>query len=328
MKLYQVIAQNHLIAKGISPIQIYKKEMREYLENFSVEKSRAALEEIVKLYSTQADEPTKADINAALAIAEKHFLDIPPSLSYNLMKHTEAAWNYSRNPLKPVQKAEPDEPTQPELIPAEQPLIMNIDPDVIAKLTQANIVWIQGHAAGSELMKQLSSTLAELKLQGLTMWEIAEELQQRFLDLTPTGYAKVFGERDYWKIVTQNQTTRITSYAAIDDYELAGYDGYEWITREEGYCETCEKLGKAPYRYFRVADARKNINDYYKAAEMTDLKKALKAMKAASPFLKDDDDVLEGVMPQVHIRCFCEIRPVMISSIPEFERELYLYIAA
>jgi len=296
MKLFRLIAENYEIMKGQSPVQKFYKEMRKQLEDYSEQRSKEALELIINtLENNNNQKIIQQDVNSYLDMVENTFKNIPVSITLNFLRHNESLYKYARKPLRPIQKAEGD-------IKEPEPDILQIDPAVIGKLTQGNIVWIQNHAGDSALMKELAASLKAWKLQGLTMWEVAEKLKIEYLKATPASFRDRFAERDYWKIVTQNHTARITSYANIDDYEAAGYEYYEWVTREDGVCDICEPMNGM---IFRVADARARINDYYAAAEEGDIK----AMKAADPFLKVDELVPAGIMPQVHIRCFCEIRP-------------------
>lgn len=317
MKLFQVIAQNIEIMKGKSPVQDFYKDMRKQFEDYSESRSRDALDRIIKNFLDQPDyEIKQQNIDEAFDIAESTFLNMPLSMSVNLKRHNEKIYEYYRKPLRPIQKAEGDEEIK-------EPEIIKIDPIAINRLTQGNIVWIQNHAGSSALMNKLATSMKAWKLQKLSMWEIAEKLKTEYLDITPVSFKKRFAERDYWKLVTQNHTTRISSYANIDDYEAAGYEYYEWVTREDGVCPICEPMNGM---IFKVSDARKRINDYYEAANIKDPKKAVKAMKAADPFLKVDEAIPPGIMPQVHVRCYCEIRPKKIMAGWVYDAENYKFI--
>ncbi|HQO23232.1 MAG TPA: hypothetical protein PLH15_10560 [Spirochaetota bacterium] len=310
MNLIRTIRENIQLMKGTSPIIEYKKEMRELLEKYSVDRSRESLDDIIKVFGLSKDPIKQKDINNALEIIQKAFEDVPLSITYSLLKHTENAWNYSRKPLKPVKIEKAFDETQ----------IINIDTEVISKLVMADIVWIKNHASGTAMAKELSELMQEFKLQKLTMIEVAEKLTEKYKGMVNNQFVRTFGEREYWKIVTQNQTARISSYANIEDYELAGYDGYEWITREDGVCEICNMLGSAPYKYFRVSDARENIDKYYEAAAKNDVEK----MKKADQFVDKKNPVRTGIMPQAHIKCFCAISPVMLSEVQN--PEIYDFI--
>jgi SPP1 gp7 family putative phage head morphogenesis protein len=316
MKLFRLIAENYNIMKGSSPVQIFYREMRKQFEDYSEQRSREALEQIISNFENQSDvkKIIQQDVNQALDIVEQTFLNIPTSITLNLLRHNESLYRYARKPLMPIQKAEGD-------MKEPEPDILQIDPAVIGKLTQGNIVWIQNHASNSELSMKLAESLKAWKLQGLTMWDIAEKLKIEYLNLTPASFSDRFAERDYWKIVTQNHTARITSYANIDDYEAAGYEYYEWITREDGVCDICAPMNGL---IFRVSDARARINDYYAAAETGNID----GMKAADPFLKKDEQVPNGIMPQVHIRCFCEIRQRKIMEGWKYDEKTKAFIQA
>ena len=300
MRLKQLIQENFLISKGESPIQLYKKDMNKRYVNYSVDRSETALKKVMKSLDSKK-QLTKKVIENTMQIIQDEFLDIPLSLKIALADNTEKAWEYKRKPIKPIQKG--ISKAGPEF---DETIIINIDPDVIAKLTNADLVWIMNHAAGTKIAKQISALMEQFMLENLTMYETAQELQKVFADITPVKFKEMFGEERYWKIVTQNQTARITSYALIDDLEVAGYDYYQWSTRpgEKDFGCICPDLDGA---IFRVADARANITAYYEASEIKDAEKSVKGMKEADPWLKKGEDVPDGLMPQVHAGCYCEI---------------------
>ena len=289
-----------LISKGQSPIQLYKKDMNERYINYSVDRSASAYKKVIK-YLDSDKKLTDKVIENAMQIIKDEFLDIPLSIKIALEKNTKAVWKYKRHPLKPIKKGI----SKADPVPFDETVIINIDPDTIVKLTNADIIWIMNHAAGSEIADQIATLMEQLKLQSLTMYETARELQKVFSEFTPVKFKELFGEERYWKIVTQSATSRISSYALIDDFELAGYDYYQWVTRgDDKVCPICEPLDGTIYK---VSDARQRINDYYAASEIEDTEEAVKAMKEADPWLKKGEDVPDGIMPQVHAGCYCEI---------------------
>lgn len=292
MNFTDIIRQNVELLKGQSPIQKYKKEMRELYVNYSVEKSYSSFEKIIKSL-TGSGKLKQKHIDESLELIKQEFLQIPLSIKLALEKHNKTVWESARK-IKTISKAEPD--TE----------IMNIDPDVISKLTVNDIIWIQAHAAGTEIAKLIAETMEAFKLQQLSIYETAQELQKVFSEYTPTAFKELFGEERYWKIVTQSATARITSYANIDDFELAGYEYYEWLTRpgERNFDCVCPDLDG---KIFRVADARDAINAYFDAAKISDPEKAAEAMKKADPWITKKDEIPAGFMPLAHGGCYCDI---------------------
>jgi hypothetical protein len=292
MNLTDIIRENKELLKGQSPVQKYKKEMRDLYVNYSTEKSYRSFEKIINSL-TGSGKLKQKHIDESLELIKQEFLQVPLSIKLALDKHTKAVYN-SILKVKPIIKAEDDLK------------ILDIDPDAISKLTTADIVWILGHAADTEIARLIASTMETLKLQQLSIYETAQELQKIFSEYTPVKFKELFGEERYWKIVTQSQTARITSYANIDNFEQAGYEYYEWVTRpgERTFDCVCPDLDGM---IFRVSDARESINNYYEASKIEDYEQATEAMKKADPWITKKDEIPPGIMPQAHGGCYCDI---------------------
>lgn len=282
------------IVSKASGYDLLLKKLKEALaQSWSAQIQLAAYEIIENL-----DTPGKvseADLTKALkAISRVLGEDFATLTEPTLFDATEEFWKYEVKSLNMSDKEQ---------------IGINLDlPDkrAVKALAKGNTAWIKGHSLKSKLAKEITDELITVREMGLTRKQARVLFERKFGQYAPADIAKYFGEDQYWDGFIRAHATRTRTFADITTYGKAGYTNYSIFSRlSERTCPICRRMHGVVYK---VADAAKQMEGYYTAADKGDIN----GMKKAFPWLTDTPDYSKapqkGLLPSFHFRCECRIK--------------------